>query len=392
MPGQPIEIILMRELADHLATPIFVVDPDGDLLFYNEPAEKLLGTPLRRDRRDAVRGVVDDVHADRRATATPIPPTSCRWRSRCAEQRPAQGTCGSAGSTATGARLDRHRDPARRAVGRTPRRRRDLLGAASEGHDLGHAGLAGRARARDGPLRRQHVVRRGASDARRPCSCSTPAPASAGWATRLPPDVRRVDILLTHLHMDHIQGLGFFAPLFRPGFEVHIWGPGSATADLREPPHAVHVAAAVPRAAARAAVRPARPRRPRAAFEVPGVDVQRRARLPPRPDRRLPARDGTGGPLAYLPDHEPALACRRLRRVGPEWCSGFDLAGGVDLLIHDAQYTDAEYDARVGWGHSTSTTRSRSRALAQRQAASCRSTTTPRTTTTCSTTSSATHR
>src|SRR4026207_1807544 len=35
----------------------------------------------------------------------------------------------------------------------------------------------------------------------------------------------RVDILLTHLHMDHIQGLGFFGPLFMPDLEVHIWGP-----------------------------------------------------------------------------------------------------------------------------------------------------------------------
>ena len=41
---QPIEVILMRELAGHLATPIFVVNADGDLLFYNEPAEKLLGS------------------------------------------------------------------------------------------------------------------------------------------------------------------------------------------------------------------------------------------------------------------------------------------------------------------------------------------------------------
>jgi PAS domain-containing protein len=41
---QPIELILMRELADHLATPIFVVRPNGDLLFYNEPAELLLGS------------------------------------------------------------------------------------------------------------------------------------------------------------------------------------------------------------------------------------------------------------------------------------------------------------------------------------------------------------
>ena|SRR5690349_19523018 len=39
----PIEVILLRELADHLAMPIFVVDASGDLLFYNDPAEKLLG-------------------------------------------------------------------------------------------------------------------------------------------------------------------------------------------------------------------------------------------------------------------------------------------------------------------------------------------------------------
>ena len=43
----------------------------------------------------------------------------------------------------------------------------------------------------------------------------------------------RVDILLTHLHMDHIQGLGFFRPLFNPATEVHIWGPASTTQSLR---------------------------------------------------------------------------------------------------------------------------------------------------------------
>lgn len=44
MASQPLEVILMRELATHLSTPIFVVDPEGDLLFYNEPAEVLLGS------------------------------------------------------------------------------------------------------------------------------------------------------------------------------------------------------------------------------------------------------------------------------------------------------------------------------------------------------------
>ena len=45
-------------------------------------------------------------------------------------------------------------------------------------------------------------------------------------------DIRRVDLLLTHLHMDHIQGLGFFDPLFWPDLEVHVWGPSSTTLDL----------------------------------------------------------------------------------------------------------------------------------------------------------------
>jgi len=43
MPQQAIEVILMRQLASYLAMPIFVVDPAGNLLFYNEPAEALLG-------------------------------------------------------------------------------------------------------------------------------------------------------------------------------------------------------------------------------------------------------------------------------------------------------------------------------------------------------------
>src|SRR6266702_527682 len=49
----------------------------------------------------------------------------------------------------------------------------------------------------------------------------------------IPPDTGRVDVLLTHLHMDHIQGLGFFAPLRNPEATVHIWGPASALLSLR---------------------------------------------------------------------------------------------------------------------------------------------------------------
>lgn len=45
---------------------------------------------------------------------------------------------------------------------------------------------------------------------------------------------RRIDLLLTHLHLDHLQGIGFFAPLRLPDFEVHIWGPASTTLHLRD--------------------------------------------------------------------------------------------------------------------------------------------------------------
>jgi ribonuclease BN (tRNA processing enzyme) len=56
--------------------------------------------------------------------------------------------------------------------------------------------------------------------------------------------------------------------------------------------------------------------------------------------------------MCYLPDHEPALA-GPLDQLEPEWISGYTLARGVDLLLHDCQYTDAEYVEHFGWGHSS---------------------------------------
>jgi len=167
----------------------------------------------------------------------------------------------------------------------------------------------------------------------------------------LSPDVRRVDVLLTHLHMDHIQGLGFFSPLFRRDFEVHIWGPGSATADLRtrltrymSPPL---FPVRLPELACDLHLHDLN----EGCVEVPGFTVHTALVCHPGPTvgYRL---DGGHGSLAYLPDHEPMLACSRFAD-SPEWCSGLEIAAGVDVLLHDAQYTDAEYERCVGWGHST---------------------------------------
>jgi PAS domain-containing protein len=43
MVQHPVELILLKQVAGYLATPMFLVDPSGDLIYYNEPAEKILG-------------------------------------------------------------------------------------------------------------------------------------------------------------------------------------------------------------------------------------------------------------------------------------------------------------------------------------------------------------
>jgi phosphoribosyl 1,2-cyclic phosphodiesterase len=58
-----------------------------------------------------------------------------------------------------------------------------------------------------------------------------------------------------------------------------------------------------------------------------------------------------GRSVAYLPDHEPGLGLD-LADQPPDWISGHDIAHGVDVLLHDAQYGDEEYPHHIGWGHS----------------------------------------
>lgn len=168
---------------------------------------------------------------------------------------------------------------------------------------------------------------------------------------QISPSTTRIDILLTHLHMDHIQGLGFFGPLYDPRVDVHIWGPASSTLSLEarlsrylSPPlFPVHLRD-LPSVTCHHV--------PRAPFDIGPFQIQTSLVCHPGPTvgYRIQSR---GGVAAYLPDHEPVLALRNNQWKEPEWTSGYDLAAGVDLLIHDAQYTDEEYKQRVGWGHSS---------------------------------------
>lgn len=162
---------------------------------------------------------------------------------------------------------------------------------------------------------------------------------------------RRLDILLTHLHMDHIQGLGFFGPFFEKDFEIHVWGPPSATQDLRtrltrylSPPL---FPVRLRDVAARLELHDA----PMGEFEIGGLKVASQMVIHPGPTMGFRITDGVST-LAYMPDHEPGLSTLGQDHPTPEWTSGFDLADGVDLLLHDAQYTADEYEERIGWGHS----------------------------------------
>jgi len=164
------------------------------------------------------------------------------------------------------------------------------------------------------------------------------------------PDVGRVDLLLTHLHMDHIQGLGFFRPLDEPGQEVHIWGPPSTTLDLRA---RLSRYLSPPLFPVRLLDLPCRLTLhdvPLGEFEIGGLKIL--AALVCHPGPTVGYRISEGGvSIAYIPDHEPALGATRFPD-NPDWISGFDLAQGADLLIHDSQYNAVEYPRHVGWGHS----------------------------------------
>jgi phosphoribosyl 1,2-cyclic phosphodiesterase len=161
-------------------------------------------------------------------------------------------------------------------------------------------------------------------------------------------DPRPLHLLITHLHMDHILGLGFFRPLFQPGRQIHIWGPPSTTQDLRtrltrymSPPlFPVRIRDLASRVALADA--PADP------WTIDGLRVRAATVIHPGPTLGYRLEDRTGS-VAYIPDHEPALG----GIDSPQWTSGYELAKDVDVLIHDSQYTADEYASRIGWGHSS---------------------------------------
>ena len=159
-------------------------------------------------------------------------------------------------------------------------------------------------------------------------------------------------ILLTHLHWDHTHGLPFCASVDNPQARTTLCIPEQPGGDAEEilaramsPPHF-----------------PIRPREMRGSWEfrhlapgehrIEGYDVLA-LEIPHKGGRTFGYRvsDGSSS-MAYMPDHAPTVLGPGDAQFGPYHDAAVQLTRGVDLVLHDLQYTAAEFPARAHFGHS----------------------------------------
>ena len=162
-------------------------------------------------------------------------------------------------------------------------------------------------------------------------------------------------ILVSHTHWDHIQGLPFFAPLFQAGCHWHVSGPSGFGESLSEILAGQMEYTYFPVALDQLAASVVHQDLVEGSFDIDDISVE--TRFLNHPALTLGYRlEADGAVVVYSSDHEP---------YDHELAAGGDVArnrhddahaswmAGADLLIHDAQFLASEYDAHVGWGHST---------------------------------------
>lgn len=167
------------------------------------------------------------------------------------------------------------------------------------------------------------------------------------WGLSHGPSPLRATALVSHLHWDHVQGLPFFTPLHREGSSLKIFGPPQESTSLEQafdeflcPPY-------FPVRLSQLAGEVTFEEASDAPFTLGDAVVT--SRLVPHLGPTLGFRIEAGGSsLAYVSDHQQPLD--DASRVDP---GVLELCEGVDLLIHDSQYTQAEFEAKSDWGHCT---------------------------------------
>ncbi len=161
------------------------------------------------------------------------------------------------------------------------------------------------------------------------------------------------DILLSHTHWDHIQGLPFFQPLYMANNVVRIYGAAQANAGLEaildrqmDP-----VVFPVPLKALAAELTVTEITG--SAFEVDGFRVEAFPLRHPGNTLGFKLVPLTGGPsMAYVTDNE--LGSGGSYGVPPDWRARLErFLRGVDTLVHDGMYSEELLPARAGWVHSS---------------------------------------
>ncbi len=163
------------------------------------------------------------------------------------------------------------------------------------------------------------------------------------WPTGTP---FRGACLVSHLHWDHVQGLPFFGPLLHDDSELTVYAPSEDHGRTAEEvlagalcpplfpigldgfPGKIEICA------------------PSASFRIGGFSIESTA-VPHVGEARgyRVTHDGTS--VAYISDHQQPIG-------GASIADGvWALCQGVDLLIHDAQFTPAEFAQKSTWGHCT---------------------------------------
>ncbi len=171
--------------------------------------------------------------------------------------------------------------------------------------------------------------------------------------SRLATAPMNLDILLSHTHWDHIQGLPFFQPLNTKGNSVRIYGAAQAGVPLEEilDRQMDPVVFPVPLKALAADLKITEVST--GSFEIDGFLVEAfRLRHPGTTlgYKLVPVKGGRT--IAYVTDNE--LGDGGSYDVPPDWRDQLvRFLGGVDTLIHDGMYSEAMIEARAGWGHST---------------------------------------
>lgn len=164
-------------------------------------------------------------------------------------------------------------------------------------------------------------------------------------------EITEIHLLLTHLHIDHIIGLGFFLPLYNPNVKVNIWGPAASRESLTQRLRRYFSPPIFPVRLNELRCQLAINEVSQSYFEIADFKISSDYVCHPGPTVAYRI-EQNGKVLAYMPDHEPYLGSSHYPNY-PEWTSGYAIGKDAHLLIHDGQYKPHQYPDRIGWGHSS---------------------------------------